>query len=214
MYSWEYKSLTVDLKPSCEALPGLQWLSRWKKKHLARTLDQNIQEIIMILDFHCLCVKKDGHNCKRCCVIPPLPQGPSRAANMILRGMKIHCQRAMLSNLSCLSQISNNELLLVQWRHVFNSNKKHLRRRCHDSQATGSKLQRNYSAAPQSFNGSRWVASRLWNVWCTLRDCSFADADVSRFSLSLCLCLLTGTATMLRTWYTRHTLNNGKYPDT
>ena len=146
--------------------------------------------------------------------VPPLPQGPSRAANMILRGMKIHCQRAMLSNLSCLSQISNNELLLVQWRHVFNSNKKHLRRRCHDSQATGSKLQRNYSAAPQSFNGSRWVASRLWNVWCTLRDCSFADADVSRFSLSLCLCLLTGTATMLRTWYTRHTLNNGKYPDT
>jgi len=81
-----YTSLTVDFRPAQNCGGSPAWLKR-KKKHFGCALDQHIQEIITKLDFYSLTRKKMAFKSVES---PPPPQRFSRAANMILRGMKIH----------------------------------------------------------------------------------------------------------------------------
>jgi len=99
LYSREHKSLTVDFRPALNRGGSPAWAS--------------MVEVIEETFCECTGSKFPGNNhetplirfnvlkrmayFKKCCVIPPPQQRPNRAANMILRGMKILRQRLMLS---------------------------------------------------------------------------------------------------------------------
>jgi len=94
--------------------------SRWqqifvqRKTAVAGPAWASMVEVKEDIHFECIRSKHPGNNpvtrqplsaqirmayCKKCCVIRPPPQRPSRAANMTSRGMEIRCQRLTLSTL-------------------------------------------------------------------------------------------------------------------
>ena len=122
--SWELKSSTVDFRPAqnCGSCPA--WASEVgmkEKKFCERSwsehLGNNPETWLLQLN-----VSKRWAYHKTCCVLPLPPQRlPSRNANTVLRGTKIHCRWLLPSTVHIKidpwtrEKMYLNEMLLLCW---------------------------------------------------------------------------------------------------
>jgi len=90
IYSRELEVVDIGFSPRktvVAAMLGLLCL-RWKKMHFANALDQNIQEVMMKLDFHCLMRQKWRHIAKGVVLFHPHHRGPAGLPTWFCAGWK------------------------------------------------------------------------------------------------------------------------------